>query len=151
MATLVAMTVEQQLAHVREVLDQKAWEITSIDASTFTVSMSASDGSLFVLRVVCDKYPGFPPAFHWCDPETGALGQPKNTPAANGGFFHGKGVICAPWNRLAYSSEDARGPHGDWDIGNWRTNSHTKACTTLLAMLLRIDYELKHKFKGRMA
>lgn len=150
MANLVGLTVEQQLVHVREVLDQKAWNIEPIDDSTFTVSMTASDGSLFIVHVACNKFPGFPPAFRWYDPKTKKLDQPENTPAANGGFFHAKGIICAPWNRLAYSSEDARGPHGDWDIGNWRANSHTKGCTTLAAMLIRIDYELKHKFKGRM-
>jgi hypothetical protein len=113
--------------------------------------LKADDGSPFFILVDCDKFPSFPPAFHWYNPETKQLDQTRDTPQANEGFFHSNGLICAPWNRLAYASENAKGPHSDWQIGNWLTNSYTKGCKTIAAMLIRIDYELKHKFKGRMA
>ena len=51
-------------------------------------------------------------------------------------------MIFAPWNRLAYSSVDPKGPHGDWTIGDWQKNSYTGGCTTLGHMALRIYVEL---------
>jgi hypothetical protein len=93
------------------------------------------------LWIDCEGYPVHPAAWSWCDAQGNGRNERKNAPKGSG-FLHEKGVICAPWNRLAYSSFDSRGPHGDWSPGDWRNNPHTKGCKTLCAMALRIAVEL---------
>jgi hypothetical protein len=125
------------------------WNFTRVDSENFIVGMSAKDGSRFHLWCACDRYGAIPPAWHWFNPESRLRDQPRDTPQG-GGFFHTNGVICAPWNRLAYATVDARGPHGEWTLANWRSNPKTGACQTLSAMALRIFCELMaDTFTGR--
>jgi hypothetical protein len=147
--TVARLSVDEELQPLIEIANRRGWTIARIDATTFVLGLPARDGSSFSLFCRCIGYPGVPPAWHWYNQETGALDQARDTPTG-GGFFHSAGVICAPWNRLAYSSEDARGPHSDWTIGAWRTNGKTGACKTLPAMALRIAFELNAPtFSGR--
>lgn len=95
-------------------------------------------------------YSAEPPAWHWYNADTKQIDQLRDTPKEVG-FFHGSGVICAPWNRLAYKSVDSRGPHDDWQIGDWRSNPQTGGCKTLGAMAQRIALELKLRMQGRKA
>lgn len=149
MTTVAELSLEEELDPLGEVAAHMGWKLDRLDATSFTLGLPARDGSWFWLLCRCDRYPGFPPAWHWWNPETKQLDQPKDTPTG-GGFFHESGVICAPWNRLAYKSEDPRGPHSDWTIGDWRANSYTRGCKTLAAMALRIAAELKAPaFRGR--
>lgn len=67
------------------------------------------------LRADLDGYRAVPPAWTFLD----ADGQvsPRAFPAAGPGLggssiFHPHPVICAPFNRLAYTEHE--GPHGDW-------------------------------------
>lgn len=150
METVAELSMKEELKPLKEIASSKGWKFEQlVDSTNFTLGLPAQDGSWFWLLCCCDHYPGSPPAWHWLNPETKATDGLKDTPTG-GGFFHGAGVICAPWNRLAYKSEDPRGPHGDWIIGNWRANPKTGGCKTLAAMALRIAVELQAAtFNGR--
>lgn len=142
MATAAELTLGTELDAVRELLESRGWGLTS---PTFMLTLPAKDKSHIDFLVVCDRYPELPPAWHFRNPKTGLLDQPADTPVG-GGFFHSSGVICAPWNRLAYT---APGPHPEWDIGNWRQNPKTGATTTIPAMVLRLAVELAGSYTGR--
>lgn len=147
MATAAELTVAEELIPLRETAADWGWALKEISPLTFLLGLPASDGSVFYLLVDCDDYAVTPPAWRWCDIDGGSIDAPHCTPDGSG-FFHQNSVICAPWNRLAYSTIDARGPHGDWAIGDWKSNSYTKGCTTLCHMALRLFVELnspRHK------
>lgn len=147
--TVAQLSVDEELKPLSEAATHRGWSVERVDEVSFVLGLPARDGSSFWLLCRCAGYPGIPPAWHWYQPETRAIDQPRDTPTG-GGFFHGSGVICAPWNRLAYKSEDTRGPHSDWTIGSWRSNPKTGGCKTLAAMALRIAIELKAPtFSGR--
>jgi hypothetical protein len=141
MATAAELTVAEELVPLREQAGWVGWTLKEFSPLRFLLGLPASDGTRFYLSVTCDDYPIKPPAWHWCDEDGGALDMPNCTPSGSG-FFHPNGVICAPWNCLAYTNLDPRGPHGDWTIGDWKANSYTKGCTTLCAMALRLYVEL---------
>lgn len=140
-ATVAELTVAEELIPLRENAVNLGWNLKELDGLRFLLAMPAKDKSLFYLLVDCDNYKVQPPAWHWSDPSgtytNRAVDQPKGS-----GFLHPSGVICAPWNRLAYNTIDSRGPHKDWPIGDWLQNSATAGCTTLAHMALRIFVEL---------
>jgi hypothetical protein len=141
-ATVAEFSLGAELDALRELTESRGWAVTS---PLFTLSLPAKDGSRIHFLVRCDRYPELPPAWHFRNGETGLLDQPADTPIG-GGFFHSTGVICAPWNRLAYGPG---GLHSDWDIGNWRKNPHTAGTVTIPAMVLRLAVELQANYTGR--
>jgi hypothetical protein len=150
----VPTATELLIEEEREALARNAlllgWTVEKIDAENFVVGMTARDSTEFYVYCNCTGYAATPPAWHWYDPATGERDLPKLTPKG-GAFFHSNGVICAPWNRLAYKGVDGRGPHEDWTLANWHTNPKNGACRTLSAMAIRIYCELNAKsFQGRM-
>ena len=150
MPTAAALTVARQMTALRDNADLLGWTLRIIDPTTFVVGFGAGNESMYWCKVLCDGFPAQPPAWHWYNPKDDVVDRPSDIPE-KGGFFHGNGVICAPWNRLAYKVIDTRGPHGDWSLGDWLTNPKTGACRTLSAMTLRIHQELQSRLKGRMA
>jgi hypothetical protein len=147
--TVAQLSVVEELEPLVQIGSRRGWTVQGMDATSFILGLPARDGSWFWLFCRCDAYPGLPPAWHWYDSDTKAVDQPRDTPTG-GGFFHSSGVICAPWNRLAYVTVDPRGPHSDWVIGAWRSNEKTGGCKTLAAMALRIAVELRAAtFTGR--
>ena len=141
MATAAELTVAEELVPLREQAGWLGWSLVESSPLHFLLGLPASDGTRFYLSVDCDDYAVMPPAWRWCDVEGGSLDAPSCTPDGSG-FFHQHGVVCAPWNRLAYKTLDERGPHNDWTIGDWKNNSYTKGCKTLCAMALRLYVEL---------
>ena len=141
MPTVAELTVAEELVALREIAAHRGWPLKDLDALHFHLGLPASDQSHFYLLVDCDGYPVQPPAWHWCDAQGTHTDSLADRPQGSG-FLHTNGVICAPWNRLAYKSVDPRGPHGDWAIGDWRQNSKTSGCTTLPHMALRTYVEL---------
>lgn len=149
--TVAELTVDEELEPLVAIARHRGWIVERRDTTSFVLTLPARDGSRFSLLCLCMGYPGVPPVWHRYNAGSKAIDQPSDTPTG-GAFFHGAGVICAPWNRLAYRSEDARGPHSDWTIGAWRSNDKTGACRTLAAMALRIATELKAStYSGRKA
>ncbi len=149
MSTATELTVAEQLQPLREIAAARDWTLTPVDGIRFMFGFPARDSSWFWLRVDCNQFQAVPPAWHWYNPKSQVTDQPCDTPRGSG-YFHESGVICAPWNRLAYKSCDPRGPHGDWTLANWMSNPNTRGCTTLAAMALRIFTELQSpQFAGR--
>jgi hypothetical protein len=141
MSTVAEATVAEELASLREIASTRGWSLREIDAVRFHLALPASDSTWLYVLVDCERYPVQPPAWRWCDAEGKNADHPCDQPRGLG-FLHPSGVICAPWNRLAYKSIDSRGPHQDWILGDWRNNSYTGGCRTLAAMALRIFVEL---------
>ena len=150
MGTVAALLVAEQLVALRDNATLFGWTVTPVDEVTFILGLPGKDEATYHLRAVCDDFAAKPPAWHWFNPETGAIDNLRDTPKG-GAFFHSAGIICAPWNRLAYRAVDARGPHPEWTIGDWQSNPKTGACRTLSAMALRISHELMRNVEGRMA
>ena len=149
MTTLTDLVFAEQFGHLREVAEHRGWPLTQIEGPGIQLVLPARDGARFGLKVLCDGYPGTPAAWHWCNPDTGVCDQAADAPRGSG-FIHSSGRICAPWNRLAYSQVDPKGPHGDWQLSTWMTNPNTGSCTTLAAMALRMAVELQSsRYEGR--
>lgn len=56
-------------------------------------------------------------------------------------IFHSSGVICAPFNRLAFAEH--AGPHGDWGgSANWLSVRGTVRATNLAEMIAQIEAHL---------
>ena len=144
------LVFDEQFGHLREVAAHRHWDLTRTDGPGFILALPARDGSLFSLNVICTDYPTLPPIWGWYNQETETSHQPSDAPKGDGGYFHGSGRICAPWNRIAYRQEDPKGPHKDWQLANWLSNPKTNGCTTLAAMALRMAVELvSPRFRGR--
>jgi len=100
----------------------------------------------YLLAGTFEDYRVMPPVWRFLDPRTGRDIGPAAYPSAGpfvpGSVLHSSGVICAPWNRLAYA--DRSGLHGDWaEPSRWQTIApqHTSA-NTLPDMLARIRSEV---------
>lgn len=149
MATASELILEKQLEALRQNAEIHGWFFDLVDSTTFVIALPAKDGSDLALLVKCNDYPSQPAAWHWYSCKTKVSDAPEDTPLG-GDFFHGNGIICAPWNRLAYQSTDPRGPHSDWDIGNWLSVPQTGGTRTLAAMADRIAHELRTSYTKRM-
>jgi hypothetical protein len=143
MATVTELTFAEELKPLQDIVAQRPddWQLGLRGSTEFALGIRDKNKAWIWFLVRCDRYPGAPPAWHWFNPETGAVDQPTET-LRTGGFFHSSGVVCAPWNRLAYRAEDPRGPHPEWIIGNWREIPQTGQCNSLAAMALRLYVEL---------
>lgn len=154
MTTVTELAIDAELAPLEEIAAAHGWFFKRLGPDAFLIGLSARDHSWFYVHAQCDRYPAMPPAWRWTD-EGGTRFDVAAHAPRGGAFFHANGpsagIICAPWNRLAYKTVDSRGPHADWDIGDWRQNPYTKACKTLADMALRIFVELTSaNFAGRL-
>lgn len=105
-------------------------------------------------------YKALPPSWRFVHPETeediGAAAYPlpgPNHPRGSPLFIDGQngGVICAPFNRLAFSVEG--GPHGDWgNLTSWQNAGVASQARgqTLVEMLAAIYLDVCHS-RGRKA
>jgi len=143
MLSVVELAFEEQFGHLEAnaKTQPERWRVQRLCGPRFVLGISAKDQHWFELLVECEDFPLIPPAWHWYNSEKERLDDTQDTPKGSG-FLHSSGRICAPWNRLAYQSVDPKGPHNDWQLHNWTTNSNTKGCTTLAAMALRLRVEL---------
>ena len=96
-----------------------------------------------------DDYRVIPPAWKFADPRTGNDIGLSAFPAAGtfpgGSVLHPNGIICAPWNRLAFkTSENPNGVHDNWgDLSGWEglEPTYTQA-RTIPEMLARLRLEV---------
>ena len=150
MATVTDIVFAEQFGHLREVAENKRWALSRTDGPGFILALPARDESRFTLQVICSEFPTLPPIWNWYNPVTNACNEASDTPKGKGGYFHGSGKICAPWNRIAYKQVDAAGPHDDWELSTWMSNPNTNGCTTLTSMAVRMAVELSSpRFQGR--
>lgn len=99
----------------------------------------------YLLQGGFDDYRVLPPAWRFLDPRDAADIGPPAYPQAGafpgGSVLQTTGMICAPWNRLAYAS----GPHPEWgDAAAWQTiaREYTQA-DRIPDMLARLLAEVK--------
>ncbi len=129
------------------------------DSQTLQVVLCRmKDQENFFLRGGIDNYPILPPSWTLTAPDGSAAGTRSvfpgpigNGPCGGWIFIAGGngGVICAPFNRLAYS--DHGGPHGDWGgPAHWRSAGvgYVQA-QDIGSMLAAIDRDLQYT-TGRM-
>jgi hypothetical protein len=148
MPTATEIILDEEGTHLREIASSRGWPLQEMDNTKYVVSLPAKDSTWLHLLIDCERYKAQPPAFNWYKPATGQLNQRPDTPKGSG-YFHGSGVICAPWNRLAYKQCDQTRLR--FGVASWITNSHTGQTTTLSAMVLRISVELmSQRYQGRM-
>ena len=122
------------------------WPFERVGPRCFRITLTAHNGDIYQVEVECDGFPVRPAAFHWRNRETGQLDESADSPTPYD-FFHSKGRICAPWNRLA-STEG--GPHQEWVQSNWMQQAETKGTVKLAAMVTRLHHELRsQRYKGR--
>jgi hypothetical protein len=98
------------------------------------------------VAVELDGYPALPPVWRFVAESPGAavapFPQPGTSSHVTGSIFHPHRLICAPWNRLAYSEQG--GVHADWGgLAQWRDAAvgYTKA-DTLADMLSQVHLHL---------
>lgn len=150
MATAAQLLFSEEFEQLAAVAEDQGWVVSRRGPTSLLFGMPASDGSWLWSLCEADLYPTNPPAWRWCNPDGLELDGDRHTPLG-GNFFHSAGVICAPWNRLAYGAVDPRGPHPEWVLGDWRANPYTKQCVTLTAMASRLAVEARLRFTGRRA
>lgn len=96
-----------------------------------------------------DGYPAVPPAWRFVHPATDNTAQAAFPAAGPNSIFHTNPVICAPWNRLAYSENG--GPHGDWSgPSSWLKVTGLTVAHTVPDMLATLNLHL-HQSPGMMA
>lgn len=121
------------------------WDDTTL---TFRVFLKGpADGErppeVYLLAGTFEDYRALPPSWRFLDPRTGrdigGAAYPAPGPYQTGSVLHSQGVICAPWNLLAYKTQG--GPHADWtQPARWQETAtdRTRALTIpdMLARLL---------------
>jgi hypothetical protein len=116
------------------------------------VSLKGPDAEAYLLEGSFEDFPTLPPSWRFLDPRSGErIGAPaypcsaEPSPRGTALIINGGGegvVICAHFNRLAFSEEG--GVHGDWGpLANWQNQSggYTYA-NTIADMLARIALEV---------
>jgi hypothetical protein len=116
---------------------------------------SAESLEQYLLVGEFDDYRAIPPRWIFVHPESGeevgqaAFPAPGSTPFG-ASLFHTAPVICAHFNRLAYS--DAGGPHSDWGgLANWQNVGPGQAMALNIASMLDRIYRDLAFSRGRMA
>src|SRR5688500_15792097 len=103
MATATELIVAEQLGELVANVAEMGWSLVVLGEGTFVLGVPAKDSSILYWRCETDRYPTWPPAWHWSD-ATGEVIDTPDVTGQGGNFFNGCGVVCAPWNRLAYKS-----------------------------------------------
>lgn len=152
MPTAGDLLYASELAALATIVSARGWTLRAVSDRSFLLGLKARDELWWHLLVDCEGYKAVPAAWHWSSSEGTDLDTAKVTPKGQGGYFHGSGRICAPWNRLSYKEIDPVGPHGNWALANWLNNPKNGHCRTLAAMALRVHVELNSdRYKGRQA
>jgi hypothetical protein len=147
MATATELIIAEELNQLQEVAtNEDGWIVTALSSEEFLFGMPRKGGGELWVHCQADQYPTLPPIWQWCGADGTMLDDPRLVPVGGSSYFHTNGVLCAPWNRLAYSQVDSRGPHSDWAIGDWKSNPHNRECKTLAAMATRIAIEARSRF-----
>jgi hypothetical protein len=114
-------------------------------------------GATYYLRGTLSEYRALPPEWSFTDSAWTAVGRPVDFPRAVQTCFgasifitfQDRAVICAPFNRLAYTSHS--GPHGDWGgVGNWLNAGPGRIHAETIGDMLQAVYRDFTVTRGRM-
>jgi hypothetical protein len=146
---LTRVVLADERAAITAWASRHAWVIAlDLDGLICTAKTTHPNGQTVIFRADLSGYPVQPPAW-WCgesrDDRSTFPGPPTAPPAGlPSSIFHPNAVICAPWNRLAYSIHG--GPHNDWrELRDWKqaapgsTRAHT-VTDMLDALRLHLQY-----------
>lgn len=144
-----AVVEEAELRPAMAYAERHRWRLTWLPENlTLLADGSHPDSSPVRLHADLAGYRAIPPAWTFTAPGStvprecrfpaaGAL------PGGTGSIFHGKRLICAPFNRIAYS--DHGGPHSDWKGPSlWLNVRGVVRATTLAEMLAVIICHLRY-------
>ena len=121
------------------------------------VLIQHDEGEKFYLQGNFDDYRELPPAWDWRDEswsKTGALHRSPNPQSNQFGSpmfiqHNSQGIICAPFNRLAYGTHD--GPHSNWgDPAQWMTAGAGYVHAVMIGDMLQSILRDFRDTKGRM-
>lgn len=103
----------------------------------------------FLITADFDQYRLLPPIWKFVHPHTRQeIGLPAYPRPVGPSVFHGQGLICAHWSRMAYAEHG--GPHGDWGgAGDWQQPRTGTVALTIPDMLDRLVREVGWS-RGRM-
>lgn len=149
LARTIAM-VESELVALQAYAARHGWKVTWQPEQLVVLldGVHPADSSVARLRAGVDKYKMWPPAWRFLRTEAGREDEvraPKagTLPGGVSSMFIDKGVICAPFNRLAYTGHG--GPHGDWNgVEKWLEVKGTVSATNLAEMFAQILAHLNH-------
>lgn len=143
--------VEEELEEVREWTERHGWVIRwRHDQLLLDVTMrSVIDDEQYELEVSLRDYRALPPIFEFIRPTTGERGTHCCYPRGGRGYFHGKPVLCAPWNRKAY--RELGGPHADWAMSQWQSYRPNHVRLGDMLSLIQELLNEESSYQGRMA
>lgn len=157
-ASVTLAVLEQELPGASAFCQRQGWRIAVDEQKLQLVVDMQHPKDAQPLRLLGDLngYRAVPPAWIYVDANSGAI-TPHASPSAGqvpgvgASIFinHNNGpVICAPFNRLAYSQY--KGPHGDWaESSNWLSVRGPVYAARLGDMLAVIKLHLTYS-PGRM-
>lgn len=152
-ATMTRATVEAELVGARAWAARHNWALHWLPEDLVLRAATYHNPVHRLIEVMglCDSYRALPPAWRFVSPGTDQS-EKRWFPSADPGglIFHGDGVICAPWNRLAYKEHG--GPHDNWNgPASWlQVPADNTVAYTIADMLATIDSHLR-KSTGMIA
>lgn len=119
--------IEAALRWARHHALEHAWDEGSLTLRVRLEGQASDTGhrEAYLVTGTFDDYPVLPPTWRFLDPRTGEDVGKSGFPAAGafpgGSVLHPSGIICAPWNRLAFkTAENPTGVHDNWgDLAGW--------------------------------
>jgi hypothetical protein len=143
-AAMVQVSVEEELDAARAWAARHNWTLIWVPdelllrASTYHAPVR----HLVEVTARCESYRALPPLWSFVQPGTDNSEKKWYPTAGENSIFHSNGLICAPWNRLAYS--DHGGPHNDWSgPAAWLQVRNVSVCHSIPDMLASIDHHLR--------
>jgi hypothetical protein len=148
-AAVTLAVLNQEVPAAQRWAARHDWTIeTDLDALQLTaITRHPADRSELVLIGEFTGYRAVPPAWRFVDSTTGqttsrAFPAP-GSPRGGSSIFHSMPVLCAPWNRLAYT--ETGGPHGDWGAAaDWLKVRNTTQAHTIADMLATVNAHLRY-------
>ena len=128
------------------------YDRVALTASLPLSGPSVTDGcpeEPYLIIASFDDYRLLPPVWQFVDPKTGReVGLPAYPRPVGPSVFHGNGLVCAHWSRMAYQEEG--GPHANWGgVRNWQNPVEGSVALTIPDMLDRLIREVGWS-RGRM-
>jgi len=125
-ALVTRAQLEVELAAITAWAGRAGWQVDVDPAGRLVTARTwhPRTGVPLWVQADCAGYPSVAPAWRFLDQagesQKSAYPAAGQQPGISGSVFHGNGLICAPWNRLAYKVNN--GPHGDWGaLTAWKT------------------------------